>query len=102
MGGWRVPSQSSTKTYVVNPAEGSCTCPDYELHEVECKHILAVKFTMKREGGNRTPHTVTKTVEVKYTRTGRLTTLLRLRRRTGSLNCSLSCAGPWTARRRPT
>jgi transposase len=46
---WLVPSQSSRKSYKVDPAAGSCTCPDYEYTGFKCKHQYAVEFTVKRE-----------------------------------------------------
>jgi transposase len=42
---WLVPSQTQTSGgYVVNTAEGTCTCPDYELRRCRCKHQFAVSF----------------------------------------------------------
>lgn len=51
-GAWIVPSQSeSSKTYMVKlEGNGSCTCPDCENGFV-CKHIRAVRITLKRELG---------------------------------------------------
>ena len=39
---WFVPSQSGSGKYIVrlNPDLPTCTCPDYELREMKCKHIL--------------------------------------------------------------
>lgn len=65
--GWVVPSQSGPGTYTVsNDALPTCTCPDYELRQEACKHVLAVQYTLRRqrsEGGV----TVTEEVTVKYT-----------------------------------
>ncbi len=60
--GWLVPSQTGNGTsYKVawsNPklarltnATGdlTCTCPDFELRGLPCKHVLAVTYTIKRE-----------------------------------------------------
>ena len=67
-GGWSVPSQTGTGTkYRVDPDLGSCTCPDHELNQVECKHLLAVRFTMRREGGGSGPYKYTRQVQVTYT-----------------------------------
>jgi transposase len=50
---WIVPSQTSAKKYAVdldnNPP--TCTCPDYEAHRRECKHILAVRYQLRRDAG---------------------------------------------------
>jgi len=46
---WHVPSDSSGSRYRVDPAAGRCTCPDFELRGVKCKHIWAVEFTIRRE-----------------------------------------------------
>lgn len=40
-----VPSATqSATTYIVDLVEASCTCPDYELHRVRCKHQEAVLY----------------------------------------------------------
>lgn len=51
-GQWIVPSQSEPdKKYTVTlDGEGRCTCPDCEAGFV-CKHIRAVRITLKRELG---------------------------------------------------
>ena len=44
---WIVPSQTGNGTYTVVHGlhnRWSCTCPDFELHGVPCKHINAVKI----------------------------------------------------------
>ena len=65
--GWKVPSQSGTGgTYLVDPDFGSCTCPDHETRAVECKHIMAVRFTIRREKGKGGVHKITKEVQVTY------------------------------------
>ncbi len=69
--GWIVPSQSiGTRNYqVTSDLPGAlgltCTCPDYELRGLPCKHIIAVEITTKRE----TPEgdVLTETVRVTYT-----------------------------------
>ena len=41
---WKVPSATDAKiVYVVNAAEGVCSCPDYELRRSRCKHLFAVE-----------------------------------------------------------
>jgi transposase len=66
--GWIVPSQSGAGTYRVSPhptttakvAQGvvppppgvqpwNCTCPDFELRRMACKHVIAVEFVVRRE-----------------------------------------------------
>ena len=51
-GSWLVPSQADGRTkYVVCPDENHphCTCLDHETRGVVCKHIYAVRYTIKRE-----------------------------------------------------
>ncbi|MBE7480561.1 MAG: transposase [Polyangiaceae bacterium] len=44
-GVWIVPSQSKAKGgYMVNTAQGTCTCADFEDWGADCKHILAVRL----------------------------------------------------------
>jgi transposase len=48
---WIVPSQSNVGKYAVTITAGGkeCTCPDFELRQANCKHILAVQLTLFRE-----------------------------------------------------
>jgi len=46
---WFVPSESSGERYRVDPAAGICSCPDFELRQMRCKHLWAVEFTIRRE-----------------------------------------------------
>src|SRR3954463_14790625 len=48
---WAVPSQSGRGRYWVrlNDSKPFCTCLDYELRAQKCKHIFAVKHTIKTE-----------------------------------------------------
>lgn len=66
---WIVPSQAGTGTYRVHlmPKIASCTCPDYETRGVECKHIYAARFVMKREQNPDGTTTVTKSVTLTET-----------------------------------
>jgi transposase len=66
-GGWHVPSQSGTGTYVVDPELGECNCADHETRGVECKHLMAVRMTIRRERGKNGAVKYTREVEVKYT-----------------------------------
>lgn len=81
---WRVPSEKSGEGYTVDPAAGSCTCPDFDLRGTKCKHIWAVEFTIRREtihteetacSGEEEAVTVTRTVTetVKTVETARIT-----------------------------
>lgn len=67
---WIVPSQSkSERMYRVNPATGSCTCPDHTENGggtgFKCKHTWAVEFVMKREVAS--DGTVTETKSFTFT-----------------------------------
>jgi transposase len=46
---WFVPSDSSGERYRVDPDAGVCSCPDFELRQMRCKHLWAVEFTIRRE-----------------------------------------------------
>jgi transposase len=50
---WIVPSQSGNPPYTVDLSSDppSCTCQDFELHRVKCKHMFAVEITIRREQG---------------------------------------------------
>src|SRR5712691_9241751 len=63
---WIVPSQAGTNSYRVNVEEQRCTCPDFELRRLKCKHIYAVEITIKRETSPDGTVTETKTVKVTY------------------------------------
>ena len=67
---WLVPSQANTGTkYTVCPDHDNphCSCPDHELRGVVCKHIHAVRFTLKREENE--DGSVTETREITLTET---------------------------------
>jgi len=75
---WLVPSQSGSGNYKVdaNPEAPSCTCPDFELRKLRCKHIYATEMVIEREqsitqttqtaNGETTVTTVTEKVKVTY------------------------------------
>jgi transposase len=54
---WIVPSQSSAKKYAVDldNSPPTCTCPDYETHRRECKHIIAAQYQVRQENGEKLP-----------------------------------------------
>ena len=62
---WLVPSSVSGQ-YAVKLGEHypTCTCPDYELRGMRCKHIFAVEITLKREQNVDGSTTTTKTITV--------------------------------------
>ena len=62
-----VPSQSGPGEYqvTIDDVIPKCTCPDFEMRKVKCKHIFAVEFTVKRECDKDGNTTVTQTLTVK-------------------------------------
>jgi len=65
---WLVPSQTQpTGGYVVNTAESTCSCPDYELRRCRCKHQWAVEFAQTIETHSDGSQTVTESMS--YSRT---------------------------------
>ncbi len=68
---WIVPSQAGKGTYRVHlmPKIASCTCPDFETRGVNCKHIYAARFVMRREQNADGSVTVTKSVTLTEQRT---------------------------------
>ena len=48
---WHVPSQSGSAIYQVEydrPDGPTCTCPDFEVHGLRCKHIYAVECVLQQ------------------------------------------------------
>ncbi len=43
---WIVPSQSGKGKYTVDLEKPSCTCPDFALRGLKCKHIYAALYTI--------------------------------------------------------
>jgi transposase len=65
---WLVPSQTQVSGgYLVNIAEATCTCPDYELRRCRCKHQWAVTFAQTIETHSDGSQTVTESMT--YSRT---------------------------------
>lgn len=92
---WIVPSQTGNGKYTVD-LDGEmphCTCPDYELRGLKCKHIYAVEYTITHETDqeNHTT-TVTKTVESRTNRIGLPTMQHRPMRKPTFNRCSMICA----------
>jgi len=67
--GWKVPSQSGNRTYIVNLDHGElfCTCPDFETRHEPCKHIHAVTYVVQRETKPDGTTTLTQSVKVTCT-----------------------------------
>lgn len=47
-GAWVVPSQSLNGKYRVDGDAKTCSCPDFELRDLACKHVYAVEFVQRR------------------------------------------------------
>jgi transposase len=72
---WVVPSQSGFGRYGVT-IEGesrACTCPDFELRNLPCKHIIAVQYVLFREVTTETKPDGTVTTVTTETSAVRLT-----------------------------
>src|SRR5436190_16528925 len=54
---WLVPSQSSSAVYRVSLAPGisTCTCDDFSLRALPCKHIMAARLVQARDYGGKAP-----------------------------------------------
>lgn len=67
--GWKVPSQSSNGTYIVNLDDGEpfCTCQHFEATHKKCQHIYAVEFIVQKEQRPDGTEVITKTMRVTYT-----------------------------------
>jgi transposase len=66
---WFVPSQSGSGKYVVC-LDGDlprCSCPDWELREMKCKHIFAAEYTVQKQANADGTTTVTETLTVSAT-----------------------------------
>ena len=65
--GYKIPSQSNSGSYIVN-LDGDapyCSCPDFELRRLPCKHIFSVEYLIRREERDGVI-TETKAVRVTY------------------------------------
>jgi transposase len=84
--GWIVPSQSGPGTYrvvphptttykvaqgIVPPPDGvqpwACNCPDFELRNRPCKHVIAVEYVVRRQTVDLDGSVVTEEIKVTYT-----------------------------------
>jgi transposase len=72
---WIVTSATGVGSYAVNVEEHTCTCPDFELRSLKCKHQWAVEIvarstvteTATDTDGTTTTTETTREVRVKYT-----------------------------------
>ncbi|HEX8176637.1 MAG TPA: transposase [Pyrinomonadaceae bacterium] len=48
---WIVPSQTSSREYIVNLFLQTCACPDFDSNRTKCKHIYAVEAHLAKESG---------------------------------------------------
>ena len=63
-GHWVVPSQTSpTTSYKVNlEPVATCECDDWQLRKQDCKHVIAARIVMARDGSEPAPEIDTTTV----------------------------------------
>jgi transposase len=67
-GVWSVPSQSGAGHYRVTLGEdSSCTCEDFALRKLPCKHIIAARCVCERDHGGKAPEIVVDAVPRKPT-----------------------------------
>lgn len=67
-GAWIVPSQTSSASYRVTIGpEPSCSCDDFQLRKLPCKHIIAARFVCAREHAGQSPQIGTDAVPKKPT-----------------------------------
>jgi transposase len=67
-GTWLVPSQTSSACYRVRIGpEPSCSCDDFQLRQLPCKHIIAARFVCAREHAGKAPEMRTDAVPKKPT-----------------------------------
>ena len=52
---WLVPSLAHKGSYRVSERADFCTCDDFELRGLPCKHIFAVRHVQAREKGTPVP-----------------------------------------------
>ena len=66
--GYKIPSQSGAGSYIVSTDGDSpyCSCPDFELRQLPCKHVYSVEFTIRCEERPDGVTIETKSVKVSY------------------------------------
>ncbi|MGA2527979.1 MAG: transposase [Acidimicrobiales bacterium] len=65
-GNYRVASQRPAMSNLYEVSDLACTCPDYELRQRPCKHVIAVEYVIRREYSSQ-GDVVTETMRVTYT-----------------------------------
>src|SRR2546425_3250276 len=63
---WEVPSQTGKGKYTVDLEKPSCTCPDFALRGLKCKHIYAALYTITPPAEASNSTTVRKTGRATY------------------------------------
>lgn len=66
--GWLVYSLNSSEKYYVTILPLSCTCPDFELRQEPCKHILAVQIVLSREASGSPAEQNPETLPIRWPR----------------------------------
>lgn len=66
-GAWSVPSQSTGGKYRVMLNPGSCTCEDWSLRQLPCKHVIAARLVQERDHGGKAPPIDTDIIPVRKT-----------------------------------
>jgi transposase len=63
---WKVPSQSGHGFYMVSEpcGDAACSCPDWETRRLNCKHIFATLYVLRRETHPDGSTTVTETLSI--------------------------------------
>ncbi len=65
---WVVPSRSTSGTYRVAIGAGpSCSCEDFQLRKLPCKHVVAARLVCERDHGGMAPTIVVDAVPKKPT-----------------------------------
>src|SRR5204862_302131 len=58
LGRWLVPSQTTGKPYSVSLSPPSCTCEDFQLRNLPCKHVIAARLVAERDHGGESANVV--------------------------------------------
>lgn len=66
--GWLVYSLNSSEKYFVTVLPLSCSCPDFDLRQEPCKHILAVQITLSREANGSPVENRSETLPIQWPR----------------------------------
>src|SRR4051812_27181129 len=54
-GVWLVPSQTSSAKYKVTLNPPACSCDDFQLRALPCKHVIAARLVQERDHGGQPP-----------------------------------------------